>query len=36
MQLLAKGALLIKDAKLLDLTAYFDFTAALVSIRKRI
>jgi hypothetical protein len=36
MQLLAKGALLIRDAKLLDPTTYSDFIAALVSLRKRI
>jgi hypothetical protein len=30
MQLLAKGALLIRDAKLLDSTAYADFITVLV------
>jgi hypothetical protein len=36
MQLLVKGALLNRDAKLLDLTAYSDFIAVLVSLQKRI
>jgi hypothetical protein len=36
MQLLAKGALLIRDAKLLDPITYSDFIAALVSLQKRI
>jgi hypothetical protein len=35
MQLLAKGSLLIKDAKLLDSAAYSDFIAVLVALRKR-
>jgi hypothetical protein len=35
MQLLANGFLLIKDAKLLDSGAYFDFIAVLVSLRRR-
>jgi hypothetical protein len=36
MQLLAKGALLIKDAKLLDHASYSDFIAVLVALRRRI
>jgi hypothetical protein len=36
MQLLAKGVLLIKDAKLLDLASYSDHKAVLVALRKRI
>jgi hypothetical protein len=35
MQLLAKGFLLIKDAKLLELNAYSDFIFSLVALRKR-
>ena len=35
-QLLAKGALLIKDAKRLVLALYFDFVSALVSLKKRL
>jgi hypothetical protein len=36
MQLLAKGPLLIRDAKLLDPSTYFDFLVVLVSLRKRL
>jgi hypothetical protein len=36
MQLLAKGSLLIKDAKLLDQASYSTFIAVLVALRKRI
>jgi hypothetical protein len=36
MQLLAKGFLLVKDAKLLEPDAYSDFISALVALRKRI
>jgi len=35
MQLLAKGFLLIKHAKLLDSGGYFEFIVVIVSIRKR-
>ena len=35
-QLLAKGALLIKDAQSLDPVAYSDFISELVALRKRI
>jgi hypothetical protein len=35
-QLLAKGFLLIKDAKSLDAVAYSDFLSTLVAHRKRI
>jgi hypothetical protein len=35
MQLLAKGFLLIKDAKLLDSGAYSNFIVVLVALRKR-
>jgi hypothetical protein len=35
-QLLAKGALLIKDAQSLDLAVYSDFISALVTLRKRL
>jgi len=34
--LLAKGSLLIKNAQLLNFSAYFDFIAVLVSLRKRV
>jgi hypothetical protein len=36
MQLLAKGALLIRDVQLLDPTAYSDFIVVLVTLRNRI
>jgi hypothetical protein len=36
MQLLAKGFLLTKDAKLLEPAAYLDFITVLVASRKRI
>jgi hypothetical protein len=36
MQLLAKEALLTRNAKLLDPTAYSNFIVVLVSLRKRI
>jgi hypothetical protein len=36
MQLLTKGFLIIKDAKVLDATPHSDFTSALVAWRKRI
>jgi hypothetical protein len=36
MQLLAKGYLLIKDAKELDASPYSDFISVLVVLRKRI
>ena len=35
-QMLAKGALLIKDAKRLAPTIYSDFISALVSLEKRL
>jgi hypothetical protein len=35
-RLLAKGALLIKDAQSLDHLAYHDFMSALVALRKRL
>ena len=36
MQLLVKGALLIKDAKLLDPNSHSDFIVVLLALRKRI
>jgi hypothetical protein len=36
MQLLAKGCLLLRDAKDLDASAYSDFTFSLVVLKKRI
>lgn len=36
MQLLAKGALLIRDAKLLDQASYSKIIIALVALRKRL
>lgn len=35
MQQLAKGLMLIKDAKLLDPAAYLDFISVLVALRKK-
>lgn len=35
-QLLAKGALLIKDAQALDSVAYPNFTSELVALQKRL